>query len=126
MFPAPGGRDHPVVHLGARGSPQYLVRLYKASEGDRHRTEAQRIGAQDAQHPEGRMKRAFAILAAGWIACTSALAASSDRSADESAREQFYRIRQWAASRGLNIHRHNDKSVGLVLDIFERVNREHP
>lgn len=72
------------------------------------------------------MRRAFAILAAGWIACTSALGASSDRSADESAREQFYRIRQWAASRGLNIHRHNDKSVGLVLDIFERVNREHP
>jgi predicted amidohydrolase YtcJ len=26
----------------------------------------------------------------------------------------------------LNIHWHNDKSVGLVLDIFERVNREHP
>ncbi len=72
------------------------------------------------------MRRAFAILAAGWIACTSALAASSDRPADEAAREQFYRIRQWAASRGLNIHRHNDKSAGLVLDIFERVNREHP
>jgi len=46
----------------------------------------------------------------------------------EGAREQFYEICKWAASRkmSLNIHWHNDKSVGLVLDIFERVNREHP
>src|SRR5712692_8433415 len=46
----------------------------------------------------------------------------------EASREQFYRICQWAASRGLalNIHWHNDKSAGVVLDVFERVNREHP
>jgi len=46
----------------------------------------------------------------------------------EAAREQFYEICRWAASQGmsLNIHWHNDKSVGIVLDIFERVNREHP
>jgi predicted amidohydrolase YtcJ len=46
----------------------------------------------------------------------------------EAAREQFFEICRWAASRkmSLNIHWHNDKSVGLVLDIFERVNREHP
>jgi len=45
----------------------------------------------------------------------------------EASREQFYRICQWAASRGLalNIHWHNDKSAGLVLDVFARVNREH-
>jgi predicted amidohydrolase YtcJ len=46
----------------------------------------------------------------------------------EAAREQFFEICRWAAGRkmSLNIHWHNDKSVGLVLDIFERVNREHP
>ena len=45
----------------------------------------------------------------------------------EAAREQFFEICRWAAGQGLslNIHWHNDKSVGLVLDIFERVNREH-
>ncbi len=44
------------------------------------------------------------------------------------ARDQFYDICKWAASQrmSLNIHWHNDKSAGLVLDIFERVNREHP
>src|SRR5262245_60387477 len=46
----------------------------------------------------------------------------------QGAREQFYEICRWAASQGmaLNIHWHNDKSVGVVLDIFERVNREFP
>ncbi len=46
----------------------------------------------------------------------------------QAARDQFYDICKWAASQrmSLNIHWHNDKSVGLVLDIFERVNREHP
>jgi len=46
----------------------------------------------------------------------------------EAAREQFYQICRWAASKGmaLNIHWHNDSSVGIVLDIFERVNRETP
>ncbi|HEY6720613.1 MAG TPA: amidohydrolase, partial [Burkholderiales bacterium] len=43
-------------------------------------------------------------------------------------REQFLEICRWAAGRGLalNIHWHNDSSVGGVLDIFERVNRETP
>jgi len=46
----------------------------------------------------------------------------------QAAREQFYEICKWAASQrmSLNIHWHNDSSVGLVLDIFERVNGEHP
>jgi predicted amidohydrolase YtcJ len=46
----------------------------------------------------------------------------------EASREQLYRICQWATSRGLalNIHWHNDKSAGVVLDVFERVNREYP
>jgi predicted amidohydrolase YtcJ len=46
----------------------------------------------------------------------------------EWAREQFESICRWAAGQGmsLNIHWHNDSSVGIVLDIFERVNRERP
>ena len=46
----------------------------------------------------------------------------------EAAREQFYEICKWAASQGLslNIHWHNDSSVGIVLDLFERVNGEYP
>jgi predicted amidohydrolase YtcJ len=45
----------------------------------------------------------------------------------EASREQFYQICKWAASQrmSLNIHWHNDSSVGIVLDIFERVNQEH-
>jgi predicted amidohydrolase YtcJ len=46
----------------------------------------------------------------------------------EAAREQFTEILRWAAGQGMavNIHWHNDKSVGIVLDTFERVDREHP
>ena len=46
----------------------------------------------------------------------------------EAAREQFYQICKWAAQQGmsLNIHWHHDASVGVVLDTFERVNREIP
>ncbi len=46
----------------------------------------------------------------------------------EAAREQFYQICKWAAQQGmaLNIHWHHDASVGVVLDTFERVNREVP
>ena len=46
----------------------------------------------------------------------------------EAAREQFYEICRWAASQGmaLNIHWHNDSSVWMVLDTFERVNKEIP
>jgi len=45
----------------------------------------------------------------------------------EPARQQFYDICKWAASQrlSLNIHWHNDSSVGLVLDTFERVNQAH-
>jgi predicted amidohydrolase YtcJ len=46
----------------------------------------------------------------------------------EASREQFYEICKWAASQrmSLNIHWHNDKSVGIALDSFERVNKEIP
>jgi predicted amidohydrolase YtcJ len=46
----------------------------------------------------------------------------------QAAREQFTEICKWAASQGmaLNIHWHNDSSVGFVLDTFERVNGEYP
>jgi len=46
----------------------------------------------------------------------------------DAAKEQFTQICKWAASKGmaLNIHWHNDSSVGIVLDIFERVNKEYP
>src|SRR5262249_27781584 len=46
----------------------------------------------------------------------------------QAARDQFTEICRWAAGQGmsLNIHWHNDKSVGVLLDIFERVNRERP
>ena len=46
----------------------------------------------------------------------------------EAEKAQFYEIARWAAARrmSLNIHWHNDRSVGQLLDIFERVNREVP
>jgi predicted amidohydrolase YtcJ len=46
----------------------------------------------------------------------------------DAAREQFYQICRWAAEKrmSLNIHWHNDRSVGFALDTFERVNREFP
>jgi len=46
----------------------------------------------------------------------------------EGEKAQFYEIARWAAARrmSLNIHWHNDRSVGQLLDIFERVNREVP
>ncbi|HET9832859.1 MAG TPA: amidohydrolase [Vicinamibacterales bacterium] len=41
---------------------------------------------------------------------------------------KYYEIVKWAADRGLTLtmHWNNDGSVGLLLDIFERVNRETP
>ena len=41
---------------------------------------------------------------------------------------QFYEIAKWAAERrlSLNLHWHNDRSIGQLLDIFERVNKEAP
>jgi len=46
----------------------------------------------------------------------------------EAALNQFEEICKWAADQrmSLNIHWHNDNSVGIVLDVFERVDREHP
>src|SRR5712691_10195852 len=46
----------------------------------------------------------------------------------EAQKQQLYEIYTWAAARrmSLNIHWHNDRSVGQLLDIFERVNREAP
>ncbi|HYT85323.1 MAG TPA: amidohydrolase [Burkholderiales bacterium] len=46
----------------------------------------------------------------------------------EAEKAQFYEIARWAAARrmSLNIHWRNDRSVGQLLDIFERVNREVP
>jgi predicted amidohydrolase YtcJ len=46
----------------------------------------------------------------------------------EADKAQFYEIAKWAAERrmSLNMHWHNDRSIGQLLDIFERVNREAP
>ena len=43
-------------------------------------------------------------------------------------KEQFYLAAKWAAERGMTLtqHWHNDASVGHLLDVFERVNREVP
>ena len=46
----------------------------------------------------------------------------------EAQKQQYYEIARWAAGRGLTLTQHwsNDKSVGHLLDVFERVNREFP
>ena len=43
-------------------------------------------------------------------------------------KEQLYQVAKWAAERGLTltIHWQNDRSVGSLLEVFERVNREVP
>jgi predicted amidohydrolase YtcJ len=43
-------------------------------------------------------------------------------------KEQYYQIVRWAAGRGmtLTMHWNNDASVGQLLDIFERVNKDVP
>ena len=52
---------------------------------------------------------------------------NNDSPSDED-KAQFYEIARWAAGRrmSLNMHWHNDRSVGQLLDIFERVDRETP
>jgi predicted amidohydrolase YtcJ len=42
--------------------------------------------------------------------------------------EAYYQLVRWAAQRGLTLTMHwgNDRSVGILLSIFERVNRETP
>jgi predicted amidohydrolase YtcJ len=43
-------------------------------------------------------------------------------------KEQLYQVTKWAAERGmtLTIHWQNDRSVGSLLEVFERVNRDLP
>jgi predicted amidohydrolase YtcJ len=47
---------------------------------------------------------------------------------DAQARERFYEILRWAAQQRLsvNVHWNNDRSVGVLLDAFERVNADVP
>jgi len=49
-------------------------------------------------------------------------------SPSEADKAQLYEIAKWAAERrmSLNMHWHNDRSVGQLLDIFERVDKEMP
>lgn len=46
----------------------------------------------------------------------------------EAQKQQYYEFARWAAQRGMSLTQHwsNDKSVGHLLDVFERVNREIP
>jgi hypothetical protein len=46
----------------------------------------------------------------------------------EAEKEEYYRIVRWAAERGLSLtmHWNNDASVGQLLSIFERVNKDVP
>jgi predicted amidohydrolase YtcJ len=43
-------------------------------------------------------------------------------------KEEFYQAAKWAAGRGMTLTQHwnNDSSVGQLLEVFERVNREIP
>jgi predicted amidohydrolase YtcJ len=52
---------------------------------------------------------------------------NNNRSTDAE-KAKYYEIVKWAADRGLTLtmHWNNDASVGQLLDIFERVNRETP
>jgi predicted amidohydrolase YtcJ len=46
----------------------------------------------------------------------------------EAEREKYYEIARWAAGRGMSVTMHwpRNDSVGLLLDIFERVNKDVP
>jgi predicted amidohydrolase YtcJ len=46
----------------------------------------------------------------------------------ETDKEKYYQIVKWAADRGMSLTMHwgRDVSVGILLDIFERVNKETP
>ena len=46
----------------------------------------------------------------------------------DSQKEQLYQVAKWAAERGmtLTIHWSNDRSVGSLLEVFARVNRDVP
>jgi predicted amidohydrolase YtcJ len=55
-------------------------------------------------------------------------AMNNNNNPTEAEREKYYEIARWAAERGmaLTMHWPRNDSVGLLLDIFERVNREVP
>jgi predicted amidohydrolase YtcJ len=55
-------------------------------------------------------------------------AMNNNNQPNEAEKEKYYQIVRWAAGRGmtLTMHWNNDASVGQLLDIFERVNREIP
>ena len=52
---------------------------------------------------------------------------NNPRPTDEQ-KQKYFEIVKWAAERGLTLtmHWNNDASVGTLLDIFERVNKETP
>jgi predicted amidohydrolase YtcJ len=55
-------------------------------------------------------------------------AMNNNNNPSEADREKYYEIVRWAAGRGMSITMHwpRNDSVGVLLDIFERVNREVP
>jgi predicted amidohydrolase YtcJ len=55
-------------------------------------------------------------------------AMNNNNNPSEAEREKYYEIVRWAAGRGMSITMHwpRNDSVGVLLDIFERVNREVP
>jgi predicted amidohydrolase YtcJ len=55
-------------------------------------------------------------------------AMNNNNNPTEAEREQYYEIVRWAAERGMSITMHwpRNDSVGVLLDIFDRVNREVP
>jgi predicted amidohydrolase YtcJ len=55
-------------------------------------------------------------------------AMNNNNNPTESEREKYYEIARWAAERGMSLTMHwpRNDSVGVLLDIFERVNKEVP
>jgi predicted amidohydrolase YtcJ len=55
-------------------------------------------------------------------------AMNNNNSPTEAEREKYYEIVRWAAERGMSVTMHwpRNDSVGILLDIFERVNKEAP
>jgi predicted amidohydrolase YtcJ len=56
------------------------------------------------------------------------LAMNNNDAPDAEQEEAYYKVVRWAAGRGMTLTMHwgNDRSVGRLLTIFERVNREVP
>jgi predicted amidohydrolase YtcJ len=55
-------------------------------------------------------------------------AMNNNNNPTEAEREKYYEIVRWAAGRGMSVTMHwpRNDSVGVLLDIFERVNKEAP